>query len=152
MEEGRDLDVRVGCPNLIERIEGGLLSYGNDMTEEHTPMEAGLGRHCALDRDVGCLGHAALIANREPVRQIRPVEIGGGRVPPVAQLWNVADASGRSAGKVSSAVWSPGQGTNVALAMIDRPHWTPGAELFAEAPDGSRPLVVRERPWIGRRA
>jgi dimethylsulfoniopropionate demethylase len=24
-EKGKDLDVRPGCPNLIERIEGGLL-------------------------------------------------------------------------------------------------------------------------------
>ncbi|RZV99010.1 MAG: dimethylsulfoniopropionate demethylase, partial [Rhodobacteraceae bacterium] len=32
MEAGRELDVRAGCPNGIERIEGGLLSYGNDMT------------------------------------------------------------------------------------------------------------------------
>jgi len=32
MQAGADLEVRAGCPNLIERIEGGLLSYGNDMT------------------------------------------------------------------------------------------------------------------------
>ncbi|MCP4819552.1 MAG: dimethylsulfoniopropionate demethylase, partial [Shimia sp.] len=37
MEAGRDLDVHAGCPNLIERIEGGLLSYGNDMTDDNTP-------------------------------------------------------------------------------------------------------------------
>ena len=42
MEAGRDLDVRAGCPNAIERIEGGLLSYGNDMTREKPrPMNAG---------------------------------------------------------------------------------------------------------------
>jgi dimethylsulfoniopropionate demethylase len=41
MEAGRDLDVRAGCPNAIERIEGGLLSYGNDMTARTRPMNAG---------------------------------------------------------------------------------------------------------------
>jgi dimethylsulfoniopropionate demethylase len=52
MEAGRDLDVRAGCPNAIERIEGGLLSYGNDMTRENTPHECGLGRFCnTADRD-----------------------------------------------------------------------------------------------------
>ncbi len=43
MEAGKALDVHAGCPNLIERIEGGLLSYGNDMTRENTPHECGLG-------------------------------------------------------------------------------------------------------------
>lgn len=36
-EAGEDLNVRVGSPNLIERIEGGLLSYGSDMTRLRTP-------------------------------------------------------------------------------------------------------------------
>ena len=36
-EEGKAFNVRAGCPNLIERVEGGLLSYGNDMTIENTP-------------------------------------------------------------------------------------------------------------------
>ncbi len=40
----RDLDVHAGCPNLIERIESGLLSYGNDMTDDNTPHECWLGR------------------------------------------------------------------------------------------------------------
>ena len=44
MEAGKDLDVYAGCPNLIERIEGGLLSYGNDMNDDNTPHECGLGK------------------------------------------------------------------------------------------------------------
>jgi len=59
-EAGEDLDVRAGCPNLIERIEGGLLSFGSDITMEHTPLEAGLEKYCHLDSDTGCLGLDAL--------------------------------------------------------------------------------------------
>ena len=46
MAAGQDLNVRAGCPNLIERIEGGLLSFGSDMTRENTPVEAGLAKFC----------------------------------------------------------------------------------------------------------
>ena len=42
INNGEDLNVRPGCPNLIERIEGGLLSFGNDMTMEDTPLELSL--------------------------------------------------------------------------------------------------------------
>ena len=54
-EAGTDLNVRAGCPNGIERIEGGLLSYGNDMTHENTPYEAGLGKFCKGDAAKGCI-------------------------------------------------------------------------------------------------
>ena len=55
-EEGKNLNVRAGCPNLIERVEAGLLSYGNDMTIENTPFECNLEKfvqkivpnHCCL--------------------------------------------------------------------------------------------------------
>ncbi|MEM6624574.1 MAG: dimethylsulfoniopropionate demethylase [Pseudomonadota bacterium] len=147
---GQDFDIRVGCPNLIERIEGGLLSYGNDMTEKHTPMEAGLGRHCVLDRDVGCLGYEALVAQREPARQVRPVDISGGPVPSVAKLWEITDQDGNFAGRVSSAVWSPDQQGNVAIAMIERAYWDAGTKLIVHASDGPRDLTVRARYWIGR--
>ena len=61
MEAGRDLDVRAGCPNGIERVEGGLLSYGNDMTAENTQHEAGLGRFCNTATAIGCIGRDALL-------------------------------------------------------------------------------------------
>ena len=37
---GKDLNVRPGCPDQIERIESGLLSYGSDMTIQNSPLNA----------------------------------------------------------------------------------------------------------------
>ncbi len=147
-DAGADLDVRAGCPCTIERIEGGLLSYGNDMTLEHTPFEAGLGKYCNLDTATSCLGHAALMDKREPTRQIRPVEISGDAVPPLRSPWPVHSRTGEPAGFVSSAAWSPDFKINVAIAMIDRAHWTAGTELEVRTPAGMRDLLVRESYWI----
>ena len=146
MEAGRAYDVRAGCPNLIERIEAGLLSYGNDMGPEHTPYEAGLSRFCA-DKDPGCLAFSALAPRRVPARQIRPVEITGPKVPPVAQSWPIRSPDGAYAGEVTSAAWSPGQNTNVAIAMLGREHWTPGTALMVDTSEGARDLVVAEKFW-----
>ncbi|MEL7154774.1 MAG: glycine cleavage T C-terminal barrel domain-containing protein, partial [Pseudomonadota bacterium] len=147
MEAGREFDVRAGCPNLIERIEAGLLSYGNDISVEHTPFEAGLARFCHLDTVPDCLARDTLVELQEPTRQIRPVAISGGKVPPVAQLWPVTDASGAPVGKISSACWSPEQRTNVAIGMIDRTHWDAGTNLIVEASDGPREARVQTNFW-----
>ncbi len=147
-EAGADLDVDAGCPNIIERIEGGLLSFGSDILVEHTPFEVGLGKYCNLQTATGCLGHAALLAAVNPARQIRPVEIHGDAAPRLTQLWPLRNASGACVGNVSSAVWSPDFNTNVAIAMLDKDHWNEGTELVVEAPDFERPARVRENFWI----
>ena len=57
---GEDLNVRPGCPNLIERIEGGLLSFGNDMTMEDTPLECGLNPFVSFNPNIDYLGKSVL--------------------------------------------------------------------------------------------
>ena len=147
-EAGEDLDVRAGCPNGIERIEGGLLSFGNDMTMEHTPFEAGLGRFCNLQTATECLGHRALLEKRDPTRQIRPLEIEGAKVPTVTYLWPIKDRAGELAGNISSAAWSPDFKINVAIGMVSLDQTEPGTELLVDSPDGTRAARVVEKFWI----
>ena len=148
-EAGRDLDVRAGCPNLIERIEGGLLSYGNDMTDDNTPHECGLGRLCNTQTAIGCIGRDALlrVAKEGPVKQIRAIEIEGGPVPPCDRWWPVT-AGGKTVGRVSSAAWSPDFNANVAIGMVRMTHWDPGTRLDIGLPGETRSGIVREKFWI----
>ncbi|MCU9839812.1 dimethylsulfoniopropionate demethylase [Ruegeria sp. WL0004] len=148
MAAGEDLDVRAGCPNLIERIEGGLLSYGNDMTDDNTPHECGLGRFCNTHTAIGCIGRDALlrVAKEGPVQQIRAIEIAGDRVPGCDRVWPCY-ADGQRVGQVTSAAWSPDFQTNVAIGMVRLSHWAEGTRLEVETPDGMRPATVREKFW-----
>lgn len=144
MEAGRDLDVRAGCPNAIERIEGGLLSYGNDMTAETTPFEAGLGRFCDGEHDH--VGREALRAAREPVRRIRPVEIEADALPVCDAPWPVL-AGGAQVGRVTSAAFSPMTGGGVAIGTIDV-GWEDAADAV-RLPDGRElPARVRDAFWL----
>jgi len=147
-EAGKDLDVRAGCPNLIERIEAGLLSYGNDMSIDDTPFESGLGKYCNLDTATGCLGHAALMQKQNPGRQIRPLAVAGPAVPPISWSWPLTDTAGNAAGHVSSITWSPDFEINVAIAMVRKDHWTAGTTLHVQTPDGPRAAEVRDSFWI----
>jgi dimethylsulfoniopropionate demethylase len=146
---GADLNVRAGCPNGIERIEGGLLSYGNDMTDDNTPHECGLGRFCDTQTAIGCIGRDALlrVAKEGPVQMVAPIEILGAKVPPCDRFWPLY-AKGKRVGKVSSAAWSPDFNTNVAIGMVRITHWDEGTELEVETSEGLRPALVREKFWI----
>lgn len=148
---GEDLNVRPGGPNLIERIEAGLLSYGNDMTRNNSPYECGLGNFCQVEKVTGCVGREVLmkIAERGPVRQIRSLSIDGEAVPPCTHSWPVY-VDGIVIGRVTSAVWSPDFGTNVALGMIRKPHWDEGTRVEVETPDGMRGATVKEDCFISR--
>jgi dimethylsulfoniopropionate demethylase len=145
---GEDLQVRAGCPNSIERIESGLLSYGNDMTDDNTPHECGLGRFCDTQTAIGCIGRDALlrVAKEGPVQQIRPIAIPGDAVPGIDRAWPIY-AGKKRVGQVTSAAWSPDFDTNVAIGMVRMTHWDAGTALEVETPDGMRSATVQEQFW-----
>jgi len=149
MKAGEDLNVRAGCPNGIERIEAGLLSYGNDMTDDNTPHECGLGRFCDTQTAIGCIGRDALlrVTKEGPVQQIRAIAIDGDRVPSCDRAWPLI-ANGKRVGQVTSAAWSPDFQTNVAVGMVRMTHWDAGTRLEVETQDGMRSANVRETFWI----
>jgi len=148
MAAGTDLDVHAGCPNLIERVEGGLLSYGNDMTRANNPFECGLGKFCNLDIVTDCIGHAALarVAADGPGQAIRPISIPGDAVPTCDRAWPLTEG-GKPVGQVTSATWSPDFGTNVAIGMVVAAQWAAGTALTVETPQGRRDAVVAGNFW-----
>ncbi|MEP0940583.1 MAG: dimethylsulfoniopropionate demethylase [Rhizobiaceae bacterium] len=149
MEAGKSMDVHAGCPNGIERVEGGLLSYGNDMTDDNTPHECGLGKFCNTQTAIGCIGRDALlrVAKEGPVKQVRAIDIQGDPVPNCDRYWQMT-ANGKPVGLVSSAAWSPDFSTNVAIGMVRMTHWDAGTEVVVNTPDGPREATVHEDFWI----
>lgn len=148
MGAGQDLHVRAGGPNLIERIEGGLLGFGNDMTADNNPYECGLEKFCQ-PQTVDCIGRDALLAieKQGPQRKIRPIAIAGDKVPICDRLWPVT-VGGALVGQVSSAIYAPAQQVNVAIGMIDKAHWQGGTSVVVHCQDGDRPATVNEEFWI----
>ncbi len=149
MEAGKDLDVYAGCPNLIERIEGGLLSYGNDMTDDNTPHECGLGRFCDTQMTIGCIGRNALlrVAKEGPIQQVRAIAINGDAVSGCDRWWPIM-AKGKKVGQVTSSAWSPDFNTNVSIGMVRMTHWDADTAIQVQTPDGLRDATVYEKFWI----
>jgi len=116
MDAGEEFDVQAGCPNLIERIESGLLSYGNDFSSQHSLGETGLGRFCKIIAP-DCIAANALARADAPAEQLRYITLSGDPMTPLSSKISLS-AGGLAAGEITSAVWSPDYDTNVGIGMI----------------------------------
>jgi dimethylsulfoniopropionate demethylase len=110
MKEGVDLNIKVGCPNLIERVENHLLSYGNEMTNKNFPQDCGLGKFCSLDVDFDFVGKSALLRQRDKGfnRSIYQVKFDLDIFPRPTFFNNLSvNNKGKEDGRITSVVWSP---------------------------------------------
>jgi len=139
-EAGQAYNIAPGCPNLIDRMEAGLLSYGNEMTRDNNPLECGLARYCQLDRTIEYIGREALcnVNERGVQRMIRGLMFDGGPGPICAKPWPVTAYSpdGPRIGQVTTAAYSPRLQKNIGLSMIERDYWEPGQRISVLSSDG----------------
>lgn len=145
-EAGQAFDVSPGSPNLIERVEGGLLSLGNEMTRENNPLECGLEQYCQLDGSLEFIGKEALMKIKQDgiQRLMRGVLFGDDRCLPCREPWPVL-VDGQQVGAVTTAIWSPRFEQNVSLGMIDRGYWDIGQAVMVDCLDG----VLRPGEVVG---
>ncbi len=143
--KGAPYNLRAGCPNLIERIESGLFGYGNDMTNEDTPLEVGLEKFCALDSDAAFIGKDALLRQRDEgiKKKLMGLTIEGDAMAAVSMpLPCLKNAS--KVGIVTSGIYSPDLDSNIAFAMLDITVATVGTVVDVETSSGMRKAEVCE--------
>jgi len=137
-QAGEDLDVAPGSPNLIERVEAGLLSYGNEFTNANNPIECGLEEYCCFDNDLSYIGKEALFQIRTvgPRQRIRRIHFDGDKCPPCASIWSLS-ANDETVGFVSTAIWSPRLQCNISLGMLCEGFWEAGQQVLVHCADGT---------------
>jgi len=105
------------------RVEAGRPAFGADMDERTIPVEAGIHER-AIDYEKGCYtGQEVIVRIRDRGhvnRSLRRVHLGDVPVPASGAELFVRGRPERSAGRVTSAVWSPRFGEVVALAYVRR--------------------------------
>jgi dimethylsulfoniopropionate demethylase len=149
-QAGQGYEIAPGCPNLIERIEGGLMSYGNEFTRANNPLECGFAPLCHLGSEVDYIGREALraIAADGPVQMLRGIKFGAGRTPPCGKPFPVTAGNGQPIGQITSGIFSPRLDCNVGMSMIAEGHWDIGTELLVHTPDGiTREGVIAALPF-----
>ena len=123
-ESGKEFNVKPGCPNLIERIESALLSYGNDIDNNDNPLECGLDKYVNLDTNVNFLGKEKLkeIKKNGVTKKLMGVIIDAKDIN-VSKSINLIDEKNLKIGELRSGVYSPYFKKVIGIAMLNKPHF-----------------------------
>ena len=105
----------LGCRDTL-RFEVGLPLYGDELTDEITPLEAGLGMFAKLDKDF--IGRDALAAQKAEglKRKIVGIELKDKAIP---RHGYEVEADGKVIGVVTTGYNSISTGKSVCMAMLD---------------------------------
>ena len=127
---GAKYSIRPGAPNLIDRIEAGLISFGNDMTNKNTPLECGLGKYCSLNSDTEFLGKEDLIKEKSigSKSQMRGIVFGGKSQSACTEPWPVLNGE-VNIGQITSGIFNPNLRVNTGIALIEKGYWELGQRV-----------------------
>jgi aminomethyltransferase len=127
------------------RLEVCFHLYGNDLTEERGPIEAGLGWCCK--EDTGFIGSDAVRAVREagPRERLVPFAMTG---PGIARQGNPVAGGG----EVTSGTMSPCLGVGIGMAYVPAERAEPGTQLQIDVRGKDRTAEVRSKPLYSKEA
>ena len=130
---GKEFNVKPGCPNLIERIESALLSFGNDMDNEDNPYECGFDKFINIDSDINFLGKEKLkkIKTEGIKKKLMGIKFDTKEISLSGSL-DVKDENNNIIGELRSACYSPHFGKVIGIAMIKKPYWEVSQSVKAE--------------------
>ena len=126
------------------RLEVCFHLYGNDLSEERNPIEAGLGWCCKLD--TGFIGSDAL-REVEPEQTLVPFAFTGPGIPRQDNPVNAPHGEG----VVTSGSLSPCLETGIGMAYVPVAAAEPGTELEVDVRGKMRAAEVRGRPLLLRK-
>jgi aminomethyltransferase len=134
----------LGCRDSL-RLEMGYALYGNDLDEDHNPLESGLGWITKMDKG-DFIGKDALVKQKEEgvTRRLVGLKLLDRGFPrhgyPIA--WEGADV-----GEVTSGVVSPSLGFGVAMGYVPVALAKAGSEVGIRIRNKVIPAVVQRPPF-----
>ena len=130
-EAGKEFNIKPGCPNIIERIESGLFSYGNDMDNKDNPFECGFDKYINLESDINFLGKESLkkIKIDGVKRKLMGVKINLNHIDLIKEE-RLHDKQNNEVGFLRSAVFSPKFKKVVGIAMINKKYCNENQDFY----------------------
>lgn len=138
----------LGCRDTL-RFEAGLPLYGDELADDITPIEAGLGMFVKLDKSGGFIGRDALAAQKAqgPARKLVGLEIDSQAT--ARHGYEVLDMEGEVIGYITTGYNSLTLCKNIAMALIDARYAPLGSHLQVRIRRKLAPAtVIKKRFYI----
>jgi aminomethyltransferase len=151
-EAGQDMNISPGGPNMILRLEGGIISYLSDIDRTNNPYEVGFEALVDLDQEDDFIGKDALreIYSKGPQKKLIGAEILGDPITETnAEHWPVF-VDGKQIGSMNALVFSPRLNKNICYVILDIKHAISGNEVMISSPDQDRQAILVDLPWLER--
>jgi aminomethyltransferase len=133
------------------RLEVAYRLYGNDMDEEHTPLEAGLGWIVKLDKPGGFIGSEALVRQKKEglKRKLAGFKLTG---KGIARHGYPTLRQGKRVGEVTSGTMSPVLKEPIGLAYLPAELSKEGTPFDVEIRGKPVAAVVVKTPFVTKQA
>lgn len=130
------------------RTEMGYPLYGHELSETITPIEAGLGYFCALDKG-SFIGRDTLLRQKaaNPKRKAIAFTMSGKSAPPRAHYpICLPGEAGEVIGEVTSGTQSPSLNCGIGLGLIASEHGVVGGSIAVEIRGRRFPATIVKKP------
>lgn len=147
-EAGQDFGIKpigLGARDTL-RLEKGYCLYGNDITDETSPLEAGLGWVTKFTKDF--VNANALKAQKEQgvERKLVAFAMEDKGIP--RQGYELKDGAGSSIGIVTSGTMSPTLGIGIGLGYVQTTFATVDSEIFVQVRNKTLKAKVVKLPFV----
>ena len=144
MESGRCKPCGLGCRDTL-RFEVGLPLYGDELSADISPIMAGLGFFCKLDKEEFIGKEAVAQQKAEGVKQrVIGIELKDRAVP---RHGYAVMHNGEKVGEVTTGYQSISTSKSVCMALVDTPHAKLGTELEVQIRKKTFPGVVVKKQF-----
>jgi aminomethyltransferase len=112
------------------RLEMGFCLYGNDITDETSPIEAGLGWITKFTESKDFIDKALLLKQKEEgvERRLKGFVMIDRGIP--RQHYEVVNGEGLVIGEVTSGTMSPMMKQGIGMAYLNKGYWKPESDIF----------------------
>ncbi|MFQ5971170.1 MAG: FAD-dependent oxidoreductase [Alphaproteobacteria bacterium] len=123
LAEGKRMGLRLAGMHALDslRIEKAYRHWGHDITDEDTPLEAGLGFACRMDKNVPFIGREALLRQAETGVSKRLVQFALADPAPLLYHDEPIYRDGRLVGRLTSGSYGHTLGRAVGLGYVHNP-------------------------------
>ena len=151
-QAGRDLNISAGSPNIILRLEGGILSYLADIDRTNNPYEVGLDWMVDLDQEDNFIGKEALreISLKGPIKKLMGAEIRGEPIRVFNEEHWPVFIDGKKVGSMNALVYSPRLDKNISYIILDIEYAKSGQEIIISSPEKELSGKIVDLPWLER--